>query len=83
MKITKHQLRQIVQEAKSIVREQWNAVSTYEEYDEIYPDEVEWHGPVVNVYYPGGDISRTVIEFEDGHTVTQGDPDEPMRFKNW
>ena len=48
--------------------------------EEDYLEEVEDHGPIVDIYFPGGDISRVVVEFQDGFTLQEGDPDEPARY---
>jgi len=74
MKITKRQLRRVIKEATHLMTEQ------YEEWEVEYPDEVAEHGRIVSAYYPGGNISKMVLEFEDGYEVIQGDPDEPDRF---
>tara|TARA_Y100000034_G_C6904889_1_gene419572 strand:- start:4523 stop:4804 length:282 start_codon:yes stop_codon:yes gene_type:complete len=79
MKITKRQLKRIIKEATNLLKEQ-NDGDWLSDLGMTYPDEVAEHGPVVNAYYPGGNISRMVVEFEDGHEVTQGDPDEPDRY---
>ena len=80
MKITRKQLKKIIYEAVVLVNEQDDG-DYYSDLGATYPDEVAIHGPVVNAYYPGGNISRMVVEFEDGHEITQGDPDEPDRFE--
>jgi len=49
-------------------------------FEQDYADEIEEHGDIVDIYSPVGDTSQMVIVFEDGHEITESDPNEPSIY---